>query len=60
MTANYERRVGHWERRQRHYSVLAQLDAQAAWRCYTVPNFTDANNWTFSVTRDTLLNSQNC
>jgi hypothetical protein len=43
-----------------HYTVLQEDDSQTSWGCYTVANFTDANNWTFSVTRDTSPNSQNC
>ena len=37
---------------------IQEVDAQTAWGCYTAGNFRDANNWTFSVTRDTSTRDQ--
>ncbi|HST88015.1 MAG TPA: hypothetical protein VLJ14_06510 [Ktedonobacterales bacterium] len=37
-----------------------EQDRNAFYNCYTVANFTDANNWTFYVVRDNSVNTQNC
>ncbi len=43
-----------------HYSVFEQQDKYTHYNCYVVTNFTDANNWTFNIVRDTSVNTQDC
>jgi hypothetical protein len=48
---------------QRHtprHIPIAQTASYTFWDCYAVNNFTDANNWMFTVVRDDSVNTQNC